>query len=375
MMKRLSYCLLSSVVALAVVGGVALPVSAQTTSEGKAPRPSLREALARDMETRAGNIEKQGRGTKTEESADGIVPSKGLDVFERMGAELPALPAEKTFSGNVDEAYGHYQRGEYVQALEKALKRAESGDHIAQTLVAEMMMKGRGIAADPKGAAFWYQQAAEGGDPHAMFRYAGILMDGTYVERNKDKADEFMRRAAEAGQAEAQFNWAQILVTKTPGPNGLKDALPFYEKSAEQGIADAQYAAAQIYHNLSDLPADKKTKMREYMERAAKAGFDTAQVDLGIWLVNGIGGERDYEAGFKWLKRAADKGNVVAQNKTAHLYINALGTRPDPIEAVKYYVLSRRAGLKDPALEDFYLGIDEDQQLKGIEAANRFKRS
>lgn len=367
-----SLSLLGLIATLGLYSLTALPVLAQDEAPKKAPRPTAREAFARSMEAEAGTINAAG---SQEPSQDGIRPSAGLDVLERMGATLPELPVEKPFDGKLDEAYGHYQRGEYVQALDKALKRAEAGDPVAQTLVAEMMTKGQGIAADPKGAAFWYGQAAERGDAQAMFKYANLLLEGGIVPRDKDKADEFMRKAAEAGQAEAQFNWAQILVVKTPGPKGLQQALPFYEKSAEQGIADAQYAIAQIYHNMSDIAPEKKASIRSWMERAAKAGFDTAQVDLGIWLVNGIGGERDYEAGFRWLKRAAEGGNVIAQNKLAHLYINALGTRPDPVEAVKYYVLSRRAGLKDPALEDFYLGINEEQQLKGIEAANRFKRS
>ena len=65
----------------------------------------------------------------------------------------------------------------------------------------------------------------------------------------------------------------------------------------------------------------------------------------------------------------------MAQNKLSPLYIDALGTRPDPVEAAKWYVLSRRAGLQDPELEDFYLGINDEQQKKAIEAANKFRRS
>ncbi|MGV1872858.1 tetratricopeptide repeat protein [Agrobacterium rosae] len=308
----------------------------------------------------------------TEEQKD-LQPSGGVNVYQRMGAELPALPPEKKFTGKIDEAYGHYQRGEYVQALSKALTRAQNGDASAQTLVAEMMSRGFGIARDDKTAAFWYEQGAKGGDAVAMFKYALLLMEGKLVKHDKSLADDYMRRAADAGNAEAEFNWAQILVSQTPGPNGLHAALPFYEKSAEKGVADAQYAVSQIYWNLKDIPADKKAKARDWLTRAAKAGFDTAQVDLGVWLVNGVGGERNLEEGFRWLYGAAQRGNVVAQNKVAHLYIQALGTKPDPVEAAKWYVLSRRAGLKDPGLEDFYLGIEEDQQKKAIEAANRFR--
>jgi TPR repeat protein len=69
---------------------------------------------------------------------------------------------------------------------------------------------------------------------------------------------------------------------------------------------------------------------------------------------------------------AANRGHVVAQNKLAKLYINAIGTRPDPIEATKWYVLSRKAGLADLELEDFFLGIDEKTQQEGIARADAF---
>lgn len=126
---------------------------------------------------------------------------------------------------------------------------------------------------------------------------------------------------------------------------------------------------------LREVSPTKKAQARDWMLRSAKAGYDTAQLDMGIWYVNGVGGERDYDKGFEWLRIAAMRGNVVAQNKLAYLYINALGTRPNPVEAAKWYVLSRRAGLQDAGLEDFYLGINEDQQKQAIDAANKFRRN
>ncbi len=300
-------------------------------------------------------------------------PSTGLGVLDRMGAPLPDLPAEKAFTGKVDEAYGAYQRGYYLTAMDSALPRAQNGDAAAQTLVAELFDQGLGVKRDRSQAAFWYKQAAEGGDPAGMFKYALLLMEGRQVERDRKKADEFMKRAADAGNPSAQFNYGQMLVADGAADKGLRAALPYYEKSAEQGIADAQYALSQLYINLDGLPPEKTSRAREWLLRAARAGFDTAQLDLGIWLVNGVAGERDYEAGFKWLKRAADGGNVVAQNRIAYLYINALGTKPDPIEAGKWFVLSRRAGLNDAGLEDFYLGLTDEQQKAAISAANKFR--
>ncbi|MGE8105083.1 tetratricopeptide repeat protein [Allorhizobium sp. NPDC080224] len=299
---------------------------------------------------------------------------QGINIYLRMGAPLPELPPEKPYDGKPDEAYGAFQRGLFLTAVDKALPRAQLGDPAAQTLLAEIMSRGLGVKRDLKGAAFWYGQAAQGGDPSAMFKYALLLMEGREVPQDRAKADDYMRRAADAGNASAQFNWAQILVSGTPGVRGLTAAMPYYEKAAEQGIADAQYALAQVYSALKDVPPEKKARAREWMMRAARAGFDTAQLDMGLWLVNGYNGPRDYEAGYRWLSIAAARGNVVAQNRIAHLYINALGTGPNPVEAAKWYVLSRRAGLKDPALEDFYLGLNEEQQKQAIDLANRFRR-
>lgn len=353
---------LSSVALLAVL----MPALAE--AQQATPR-----AFSRPLESGAQSI--RGNRDAGQNGQGGDIPSSGVTLYQRMGTALPDLPPEKPFEGKVDEAFGAYQRGLYLTALSIALPRAEKGDAASQTLVAEMTMKGQGIRRDVNSAAFWYGQAAERGDPGAMFQYALMLISGRGVAHDKAKADGYMHKAADAGNASAQFNWGQILISQNPGDKGLKLALPYYEKAAAQGLADAQYAVSQLYVSIKDLPEDKKAKAREWLMRAAKAGYDTAQLDMGIWLVNGVGGVRDFDEGFTWLRVAALRGNVVAQNKLAHLYVNALGTRPDPVEAAKWYVLSRRAGLPDPQLEDFYLGINEDQQKQAIDAANKFRRS
>lgn len=303
-----------------------------------------------------------------------VQPSGGIDVFERMGAPLPPLPPEKPFKGKIDEAYGAYQRGLYMTAMDLSIPRAKAGDPAAQTLIAEILRNGEGMPRDLKQAAFWYQKAADGGDPNAMLQYSLLLLNGgSGVARDKAKSDQYMEKAAKAGQPVAAFNWALVLVSQKPGPEGMKAALPFYEVSAQKGIPDSQYALSQIYLNLPGIPDEKRATARDWLVKAAVAGYDTAQYDLAAWLINGTEGEQDVDNGFKWMKLAAANGNVLAQNKLSHLYINAIGTRPDPVEAIKWYVLSRRAGLKDLELEDFFLGVEDETQKKGIEAANQYR--
>ncbi|WP_246748917.1 tetratricopeptide repeat protein [Rhizobium setariae] len=299
-------------------------------------------------------------------------PSAGLKLLERMGTGLPDLPPEKAFSGTIDNAYGAYQRGLYLTAMNLALPKAQLGEAAAQTLVAELLNNGLGVRRNPSDAAFWYEQAATSGDANAQFKYAMMLMEGKLVTQDRKKADKMMQKAAEGGNREAQFNIAQIKVAAAPGEKGLNAALPWYEKAAEQGVPDAQYALAQLYISLPVSP-EKKAQARDWLLKAANARFDTALYDMGLWYINGIGGEKDYDQGFAWLKRAANRGHVLAQNKLAHLYINAIGTRPDPIEAAKWYVLSRRAGFADLELEDFFLGIEDATQKEAIHRANIFR--
>jgi TPR repeat protein len=124
-----------------------------------------------------------------------------------------------------------------------------------------------------------------------------------------------MRLSADAGNSSAQFNYGQMLITTQPGREGIQMALPYMTKAAEAGIADAQFALAQIYAYGTGLDEDDPYQARFWLIRAARSGFDTAQLDLAVWLIDGIGGDTDYEAGFGWMRRAANTGNVMAQNR------------------------------------------------------------
>ena len=278
----------------------------------------------------------------------------------------------KTPTDATARAFGAFQRGYYLTAMELALPRAQLGDPAAQTLLAELFAAGLGVPRNMDDAAFWYKQAAESGDASAQFKYGLMLLEGKHVEPDRAMAEELMKKAADAGNAFAQFNHAQLLVSQKPGDAGIFEAIPYFEKAAEQGVADAQYALAQIYHNTAGVSDEKRAIARELMAKAARAGYDTAQLDYAIWLIDGIGGPKDYEGGFRWMQVAATRGNVVAQNRMAVLHINAIGTSGDPVEAAKWYILSRRAGYNDRALDDFYQGLTEDEQKLAIEAANQF---
>lgn len=284
----------------------------------------------------------------------------GLDP-KRFGAKAP------------DEAYGAYQRGLFKTAYNLALPRAEKGDAAAQTLVAEILTRGLGVATNAEEAAKWYGKAAVQGIPEAQFQYALMQMDGKLVKKDSDAALKLMETAAAGGNTLAQFNLAQMYVERDRGPDGFAKALPFYEKAAATGLPDAQYALAQVYASGVAGKKQDLAEARKYMQLAARQGFDTAQLDLGTWLVEGRGGPRDYKGGFVWLKRAAEGGNVAAMNRLAKLYMNGLGTDPNAIDAAAWYFLARRSGLSDFEMADFLEGLTTEETKQALERANRLR--
>ncbi|MDX8493711.1 tetratricopeptide repeat protein [Mesorhizobium sp. VK22B] len=290
-----------------------------------------------------------------------LAPSPDTVNPDRFGAKPP------------DAAYGAFQRGLYKTAYNLAIVRANNGDPAAQTLVAEILSRGLGVPLNAAEAAKWYGLAAEQGVPEAQFQYALMLLDGRYVKKDSKEAYALMQAAAEAGNRLAQFNFAQLLVQQDPGDAGLAMAAVYYERAAATGLADAEYAMAQIYANGAGGRPHDDAKARVLLAQAARQNYDTAQIDLAAWMIEGRGGERDLKSGFAWMKRAAEGGNVAAQNRLAKLYMGGIGTDPDLILAGAWYILARRAGLIDPQMDDFLQGLDDGQTKQALQKANRLR--
>lgn len=279
----------------------------------------------------------------------------------------------RRFGTREDPAYGAFQRGLYITALNLALPRARDGDAAAQTLAAEIYGRGLGVKRDEAEAARWYQAAAEQNIPEAQFQYALMLLDGRYVDRDVDQAFALMEEAANAGNRMAQFNFAQLLLSRGRTADAEVRAADYFQRAAEAGLPDAQYAMAQVLAQGAGGRSIDPAAARRWMELAARANFDTAQVEYGTWLVEGIGGPPNEAAGFGWIQTAASGGNVAAQNRLAKLYYYGIGTEGDSELAAAWYIVARRAGLFDPLMDDHLEGLTEQERRSAIIRANRLR--
>ncbi len=272
------------------------------------------------------------------------------------------------------QAYGAFQRGYYLSALRIAEPLANLGDPAAQTLLGEIYGRGLGVPRDETEAARWYGVAAKAGVPEAQFRYAMLLIEGRAVAHDDAMARDLMKAAADAGNPLAAYNYGQMLIRAAP-TGGFGDAAGYFRKAAESGLPDAQYALSQLYAYGKGVEKADDAEARRWLTEAAKSGSDTAQIELGIWLINGRGGAPDPVEGFRWLKGAAERGNPIAVNRMAHLYKDGVGTPRDRAQAAMWTVLARRASNSDATLDGWFRTLPDADQKGALEAANRFRAS
>ncbi len=332
----------------------ALPLMAVVPSPAQEPAPPAAPPVptAAPRPTRSVPVAPAVPTAPTRAAA--AAPAPGVDI----------LPA--------DLAFGAFQRGFYLTAMKLAEPLANLGDPAAQVLLGEIHSRGLGVPVDMKQAAHWYQAAARSGSAEGQFRYAMMLLDGRDVAQDLAQARDLMKLAADGGLPLAQFNYAQMVVQASPS-GGFSEAESYFRKAAEAGLPDAEYAMSQLLAYGRDGTGVDLPAARGWLEKAAAGGHDTAQIEYGIWLINGKGGPAELSNGFHWLRRAAERGNPIAINRVAHLYKDGVGTEPNTAEAAKWYVLAKRFGNSDLVLEDFFRGLDEPAQKAALEAANRFR--
>ena len=91
----------------------------------------------------------------------------------------PALAPVSASARDPDLAFGAFQRGYYLTALQIATQRVnEKGDVKSMTLLGELYANGFGVARDDNKAVEWYRMAADRGDREAMFALAMFRLAG-----------------------------------------------------------------------------------------------------------------------------------------------------------------------------------------------------
>lgn len=256
----------------------------------------------------------------------------------------------------VDAAYGAFQRGFYLTALELALPRAEKADAKAQTLIGEIYSKGLGVPQNQTSASSWYAMASKNGDPIATFELGLMYQEGRGVPKSREKAAQLFQQAADMGNAPAKYNLGLLHIEGRYAAPDMVKAAKLIGEAAAAGLVEAQYDYGGMLMEGAGIPPNAELGA-EQIGLAAKEGMIAAQVDYATLLYLGNGVAKDVPEAVKWYARAAEAGNPVAQNRYAKLLAVGEGVEPDLEQAAMWRALARRQGLSDPVLDKLLVSI------------------
>lgn len=268
----------------------------------------------------------------------------------------------------VDEAFGAFQRGYYLTALELALPRAEQSDAAAQTLIGEIYAKGLGVPENQTSASSWYALAAKNGDPIATFELGLMYQDGRGVPKSREKAAQLFGQAAELGNVPAKYNLGLLHIEGKYAAPDMVRAASLIKEAADAGMVEAMYDFGGMLIEGAGVAPNAKLGA-EQIGLAAKEGMIAAQVDYATLLYLGNGVERNIQEAATWYARAAQAGNPVAQNRFAKLLAVGEGVDADLEQAAMWRSLARRQGLSDPVLDKLLVSILPDELARAEERA------
>ncbi len=302
---------------------------------------------------------------------------------------LILLSATASAYGNLDEAEGAFERGDYEstfdtfralaeegdpaaqwrvgfifefrQEVDEAVKwyrrAAEGGYALGQVSLAFAYASGRiGTERSSEEAARWFarsikgvRQLAEEGDGHAQFFLSTLYTIGHGVEQDRLQAHMWLYRAVLSGNPAAIVALRDMALTGQVDP-GI--AVAILRPLGERGVTAAQAALGDLYRETAGPPQDFTEAARWY-EQAAEQGDVRAIMYVAAAYFDGRGVRADLERAAAWYRRAAETEAPEAQFMLGSLYA-AHSDLYDPVEAAKWY---RKAAKQGFARAQFSLGV------------------
>lgn len=128
------------------------------------------------------------------------------------------------------------------------------------------------------------------------------------------------------------------------GRGGQRSDIPlgisYLEEAAERGDIRSRHLLGVVYSNgYADVQVDK-ARAAAHFRIAAEAGFAGAQNNLGFFLFEGSGVEKNIPEAVYWITRAAEQGEPFAYSSLGEMRFEGGGFPPDDVETFKWLQLA-----------------------------------
>lgn len=116
-------------------------------------------------------------------------------------------------------------------------------------------------------------------------------------------------------------------------------------EAANLGYAPAQLKLVGLYQTGEAGVPQNEVKSRLWARRAAEGGDPRGMHAYGMYLYDGVGGDRSRAEALNWLTRAADRGLIDSQFNAAKIHESGdEGIVADPVKALTWYMIAARGG-------------------------------
>lgn len=177
-----------------------------------------------------------------------------------------------------------------AEALAWLEAAARQGVPRAQTILAQRLLTGEGVTADPPQAVHWFRQAAARDDAEAINMLGRCLENGWGVAADAQLAVYWYRQAAVAGLDWGMYNLANLLMSGKGIAADRPAALALYRQAAALGHAKSVNILGRFHEEGWEIPRN--------LEQAAV-----------LYCAAAVGG--DFRGQFNHARLLLERGKVV----------------------------------------------------------------
>ncbi len=180
------------------------------------------------------------------------------------------------------------------------------------------------------------KHSAEGGYVSSQTAYGTELMRDDAGAPDYATAYFWLRKATEGGDPVAAANLGIMYYYEEYGlPRDLDLYFNLQTRAAYAGVDFAQYNLGRSFELGNGLPIDHDEARRWYL-MAAEQGHVNAQAALGSLMYHS-GSQNDYAVARFWLERAREKGSSLAESEIGWAHQQGLGGPVDSTKARSSY--------------------------------------
>lgn len=114
------------------------------------------------------------------------------------------------------------------------------------------------------------------------------------------------------------------------------DGVEIIEQEAIQGNAEQQYLLGSLYLEEDLCVGKNQEKAVEWISKAANQGLLSAQYDMGLYYLNGLGVQKNASTAAIWFLKCAESGEVRCQREIGELYKEGQGVPKNTKQAAHW---------------------------------------